>query len=80
MICEAKLCRWGNSLSLISFLKIKEVKEKFRETFKKPNIKLERELQASPQTANCGLAGTAFDYLTRFFLSFIHSNTPIALI
>lgn len=50
-------------MSLTSFLKIKEVKAKFRETFKKPSFKLEGEIIAHPQTKNYGLVGTAFDYL-----------------
>ena len=60
--------RWVDSLSLTSFLKIKEVKEKFREYFKKPTFKLEGELIAPPQTTNYGLVGTAFNYLMRFIL------------
>ena len=57
-------------MSLTSFLKIKEVKAKFRETFKKPSIKLEGEILAPPQTKNYGLVGTAFDYLMRFVLEY----------
>ena len=57
-------------MSLTYFLKIKEVKEKFRDTFKKPIFKLEGELIAPPQTTNYGLVGTAFDYLMRFILEY----------
>ncbi len=66
-----------DSLSLTSFLKIKEVKEKFRETFKKPSIKLEGQIVAPPQTKNYGLVGTAFDYLMRFILEY-HNPKAIA--
>ena len=61
---------WVDRSSLTSFLKIKEVKEKFKETFKKPSIKLEGEILAPPQTTNYGLVGTAFDYLMRFILEY----------
>ena len=57
-------------MSLTSFLKKKEVKTKFRETFKKPTFKLEGEIIAPPRTENYGLVGTAFDYLMRFILEY----------
>ncbi|MHA1221691.1 MAG: hypothetical protein ACTSP3_00255 [Candidatus Heimdallarchaeaceae archaeon] len=61
-------------MSLTSFLKIKEVKEKFKQTFKKPSIKLEGELLVLPQTTNYSLVGTAFDYLMRFILEHHNHN------
>ncbi len=57
-------------MSLTSFLKIPKVKEKFKEVFKKPLLKLEGEIIAPPQTTNYGLVGTAFDYLMRFVLEY----------
>ncbi|MHA1401343.1 MAG: hypothetical protein ACTSQE_13425 [Candidatus Heimdallarchaeaceae archaeon] len=57
-------------MSLTSFLKIREVKEKFREEFKKPRIKVDKELRAPPQSKRYGLVGTAFDYLMRFVLEY----------
>ena len=59
-------------MSLTSFLKIKEVKEKFRRTFKKPVLKLEGEILAPPQTTNYSLFRTTFGYLMRFVLG--HNN------
>jgi len=64
-------------MSLTSFLKIKEVKEKFKETFKKPSMKLVGEILAPPQTTNYSLVGTAFDYLMRFILEY---HNPHAII
>lgn len=61
-------------MSLTSFLKIREVKAKFKETFKKPSNKLEGEILAVPQTTNYSLVGTAFDYLMRFILKYHNSN------
>ena len=63
-------------MSLTAFLKIREVKEKFRETFKRPSMKLEGKLLAPSQTKNYGLVGTAFDYLMRFILEY-HNPTAI---
>ena len=55
-------------MSLTSFLKIKDVKEKFASEFEKPRIKLDWEIKAPPMTAHYALVGTAFDYLLRFYL------------
>lgn len=55
-------------MSLTSFLKIADVKEKFASEFKKPRIKLDWEIKAPPMTTHYSLVGSAFDYLSRFYL------------
>lgn len=63
-------------MSLTSLLSIPEIKQKFNETFPKPNVKLYGEIVAIPQTKNYSLIGTAFDYLARFY---IKSQNPNAV-
>lgn len=53
-------------MSLTSFLKQKDVKDKFRQEFKKPKFLIEKELLAPPLSKRYQLIGTAFDYLLRF--------------
>jgi len=55
-------------MSLKSFLKDKEVKKKFRDTFPKPRSPIKKIILAPPITKNHPLIGTAFDYLLRFYL------------
>lgn len=55
-------------MSLTSFIKIPDVREKLSEIVKKPNIKLDADIKAIPLTKNYSLIGTAFDYLLRFVL------------
>jgi hypothetical protein len=55
-------------MSLTSFLDLKDVKAKFRETFPKPSLSPLGEMRAAPLTKNYSLVGTAFDYLLRFYL------------
>lgn len=55
-------------MSLTSFLDLKDVKAKFRETFPMPSISPLGEMRATPLTKNYSLVGTAFDYLLRFYL------------
>jgi hypothetical protein len=55
-------------MSLTSFLDLKDVKAKFRETFLKPSLSPLGEMRAAPLTKNYSLVGTAFDYLLRFYL------------
>ena len=57
-------------MSLTGLLSIQEVKQKFNETFYRPNVKLEGEILAIPQTKNYSLVGTAFDYLVRFYIKY----------
>jgi hypothetical protein len=56
------------NMSLTSFIKNKDVKDTFKQEFKKPQLKLQAELLAPPLTTNYGLVGTAFDYLLRFYI------------
>ena len=55
-------------MSLTSFLKNKDVQEKFKVEFDIPIFELNGELKASPLTKNYSLMGTAFDYIMRFYL------------
>ncbi len=61
-------------MSLTSFLKNKDVKEKFKEEFPKPRFSSKKEMLAPPLTSNYPLVGIAFDYLMRFKLELINSN------
>ncbi len=55
-------------MSLTSFLKNKEVRDKFQEEFPKPRFTEKKELLAPPLTQNWSAVGIAFDYLLRFYL------------
>jgi len=58
-------------MSLTSILKssqFRDLKERLREDFPRPKIKLKGEIIAPPKTKNYGIIGTAFDYLLRFKL------------
>jgi hypothetical protein len=58
-------------MSLVDILQSRkhlELKNKLRETFPSPFIKLEGQLKAPPLTKSYGMVGTAFDYLLRFYL------------
>lgn len=55
-------------MSLTSFIKVKQVREKFQETFVLPDFNYQTALLAPPLTENYMLVGTAFDYLLRFYL------------
>lgn len=55
-------------MSLSSLLEKPDVKERFRQEFKKPRVVAGRELLASPLSERYSLVGTAFDYLLRFYL------------
>jgi hypothetical protein len=60
-------------MSLTSFLKCKDVREKFSIEF--PHQKFKVESQPSlPLTTHYGLVGTAFDYLLRFYMSHLNEN------
>ncbi len=61
-------------MSLTSFLKIPEVKEKFSIEFAQPDFKANSPLLAPPQTEHYALVGTAFDYLLRFQLLISNSK------
>lgn len=55
-------------MSLTSFIKQTEVREKFQEQFPKPRFHTKKELLFPPLTKNYTEAGMAFDYLFRFGL------------
>src|SRR6266849_7234068 len=59
-------------MSLTSFLKIKDVRQTFKEEFEKPRLGEKRELLAAPLTKNYSPVGTAFDYLLRFYLKLLN--------
>jgi len=60
-------------MNLTTFVTLKDVREKLRETFPKPDFSRKAEILAEPQTKNYGTIGTAFDYLLRFY---IEANNP----
>jgi hypothetical protein len=61
-------------MSLTSFIKVKQVREKFQETFVLPDFNYQTALLAPPLTKNYMLVGTAFDYLLRFYLKRLNPN------
>ena len=61
-------------MSLTTFLKIKDVKERFKQEFTKPKFSAEKSLLAPPLTKNYGVVGTAFDYLFRFYLKRLNTK------
>src|SRR5688572_7860064 len=62
-------------MSLTSFIDLKDVKAKFRETFPKPSLAPSGELRVTPGTKNYSLVGTAFDYLLRFYLQYLYPSS-----
>ena len=62
----------GYLMSLTSFIKIKDVKDKFNQEFNKPIFRVKKQILAPPLTKNPQLVGTAFDYLMRFKLKLIN--------
>lgn len=69
-------------MSLTKFLDDKEVKEKFKETFKMPKLSFSKEIKLQPGTKNYTVMGIAFDYLLRLYISRLNNisndNTFIA--
>lgn len=66
-------------MSLTSFLENNpDVRERFRQEFRKPNFSVSRELVAPPLTTHYGTVGTAFDYLFRFVIQRLNPHTTIA--
>ncbi|MBO9336885.1 MAG: hypothetical protein J7455_19850, partial [Roseiflexus sp.] len=55
-------------MSLTSFLERKDVRDRFRQEFAMPGMKVKRELLAPPLSNRYSLVGTAFDYLARFYV------------
>lgn len=63
-------------MSLTSFLKDNaDVRERFRQEFKKPKFLAENDLVAPPLTTRYSTVGTAFDYLLRFFIQHLNPHT-----
>ena len=58
-------------MSLTSFINIPQIKQKFKEEFPIPTIKLDSPILAPLGTKNYLLVGTAFDYLLRFYIQSI---------
>lgn len=61
-------------MSLTSFVKLKQVRDKFQYTFDLPNFNCRTPLSVAPLTENYMLVGTAFDYLLRFYLKHLNPN------
>ncbi len=53
-------------MPLTSFIQLPDVKERFREEFKKPALRRQTQPLVSSQTKNYRLVGVAFDYFLRF--------------
>lgn len=64
-------------MSLKKFLQDKEVKEKFRKTFKKPKIDFNEEIIIQPASKNYTCIGIVFDYILRLYISKINSNVSV---
>lgn len=62
-------------MSLTSFLRNKDVHERFRKEFIKPRLSIKKDILApSLSTDRARLVGTAFDYLFRFYLQHLNPN------
>jgi hypothetical protein len=63
-------------MSLTSFLEQNaDVRARFLAKFKKPEFRIKSPLLAPPLTKHFGLAGTAFDYLLRFYIQRLNADT-----
>jgi hypothetical protein len=63
-------------MSLTSFLEgNKDVRERFRQEFPRPKFSVKKDIVALPLSNRYSLVGTAFDYLLRFYLQRLNSNT-----
>ena len=62
-------------MSLSSLLKYNaDVRQRFREEFNKPQLKIKKEMLAPPLSTNYRDIGTAFDYLLRFYCKRLNSQ------
>ncbi len=61
-------------LSLTKFIELPDVKAKLREEFAKPTFNVKKDMLAPVITSNPREIGTAFDYLLRFYASYINTN------
>ena len=64
-------------MSLTSFLKDKEVKALFSDSFKKPRGKIAGEIKTPVLTKKYALVCTAFDYLMRFHLKYHNPDASV---
>lgn len=64
-------------MSLTSFLKLPDVKAKFRQEFKVPKLAVQKKLLAPPLSRRYAMVGTAFDYLLRFYLQRLNKENVI---
>jgi guanylate kinase len=62
------------NMGLTPFLKRKQTKKLFSDTFEKPKIKLEDEIRAPVLSSKYMLLGTAFDYLMKIHLKYHNSE------
>lgn len=60
---------------LTSFIKLKDVRERFDQEFGKPEFSVSNPLLVPPLSARSSLVGTAFDYLLRFHLKFLNPQS-----
>lgn len=66
-------------MSLTLFLENNaDVRERFRQEFRKPKFSVSRELMAPPLTTHYGTVGAAFDYLFRLVIQRLNPHTTIA--
>jgi hypothetical protein len=64
------------AMSLTSLLEQNaDVRARFLAQFKKPEFRIKSPLLAPPLTEHFGLAGTAFDYLLRFYIQRLNTGT-----
>ena len=62
-------------MSLTSFVKLPDVRERFKAEFVKPSLSKPRKSLAPPIGANCSLVGGAFDYLLRFHVQHLNPKS-----
>lgn len=71
-----RLGNGGANVSLTSFLAVNaDVRERFRQEFRKPKFLVKKELVAPPLTTHYSTVGTAFDYLLRFVIQRLNPHT-----
>ena len=63
-----------NNLSLSEFIKLSDVKARFRQEFEKPRFSVDRQLLAPVITSNPQKIGIAFDYLMRIYANYLNPN------
>ena len=63
-------------MSLTSFLDDNsDVREQFKQEFRKPPLQVKKELLAPPLTTKYSTVGTAFDYILRFYVKYLNPDT-----